>query len=348
MDIHTQAHKDLSGGHLHTRKNNFASLRESLTQNFGHCIKQVELMGQDYVRLALKPPVAEGYVDFIEFAPDFIAVISNICFYDDMVLNYQGEDWIRFNFKLSGGMSLGFDGQNDLDIEERSSHIFIQPKGLIQTDTYHKNTPSQWVSILCKRERLVDNLGFNPEQFPAKMDDFLSCGKGDLFFAKQKLNFSTEKLVMSLMNSPQNLLLRPLYLKAKIYELLYEYLDGMYCADETQPTALGLSQKDINKLDEARYLLENDLLATFNMKDLSRKVGLNRNKLSYGFRDHFGITIFDFCKESRLKKACELLRTTDKSVIEIAYEVGYSHPGSFSSAFKSHYGATPRFFRNNV
>ena len=50
---------------------------------------------------------------------------------------------------------------------------------------------------------------------------------------------------------------------------------------------------------------------------------------------------------SNLSLAATLLLETDKSVLEIASDVGYSNSGNFGSAFKRRYGVSPVRYRRN-
>ena len=52
----------------------------------------------------------------------------------------------------------------------------------------------------------------------------------------------------------------------------------------------------------------------------------------------------DLLKSYRMKKAKDLLSTSDLTISEIAYKVGFSLPNSFSRAFKKEYGVTPTSF----
>ena len=46
-----------------------------------------------------------------------------------------------------------------------------------------------------------------------------------------------------------------------------------------------------------------------------------------------------------MQKACQLLKETDKSIIEIANEMGYDNPNKFSTAFKNIIGNTPSEYK---
>ena len=80
-------------------------------------------------------------------------------------------------------------------------------------------------------------------------------------------------------------------------------------------------------------------------------VGLNSNKLKKNFNELFGIPVFNYIQEERLHKAYELLRDSEKTVQESAWEVGYESWSSFSNAFYTKLGTRPndvkqQFFSN--
>ena len=63
------------------------------------------------------------------------------------------------------------------------------------------------------------------------------------------------------------------------------------------------------------------------------------------FLAHTGFTVMAYVNYMRVKKAVALLRNTDKTVLEIALEVGYDSHEGFIKAFKKHYGVTPSDYR---
>jgi transcriptional regulator GlxA family with amidase domain len=54
-----------------------------------------------------------------------------------------------------------------------------------------------------------------------------------------------------------------------------------------------------------------------------------------------GISPADFLREARMKRAVQLLRTTDKTVSEVAFAVGFNDPKYFSRCFRQSIGQSP-------
>ena len=84
---------------------------------------------------------------------------------------------------------------------------------------------------------------------------------------------------------------------------------------------------------------------TATLDGISRACGLNRAKLTRGFRDLFGCTIAQALAERRLSHARRMLLSTDKPVSSIGYENGYLNNASFARAFGRRFGVSPSDYR---
>lgn len=81
--------------------------------------------------------------------------------------------------------------------------------------------------------------------------------------------------------------------------------------------------------------------------DLGDELGLSRVQLYRKVKALTGKTPVEILRETRLKRAMQLLKTTDKTVAEIAYEVGFATPGYFSSCFKKQFDKYPTEIRGD-
>ncbi|WP_432408708.1 helix-turn-helix domain-containing protein [Wukongibacter sp. M2B1] len=83
------------------------------------------------------------------------------------------------------------------------------------------------------------------------------------------------------------------------------------------------------------------------IKEISEKYGVSPRSFSECFKAVYGKTYYAFIKEFRVKKAAEMLRTTNDKISDIAMLVGYQNASKFSKAFSDVMGITPLTFRNN-
>ena len=79
--------------------------------------------------------------------------------------------------------------------------------------------------------------------------------------------------------------------------------------------------------------------------DMAQAAAVSRSGLQRKLKQTMGITPQDLMKEARIKRACQLLRETDKNVSEVAYACGFTDPKYFSRSFKQSTGKSPSEFR---
>jgi AraC-like DNA-binding protein len=75
--------------------------------------------------------------------------------------------------------------------------------------------------------------------------------------------------------------------------------------------------------------------------DLAADMNLSRVQLYRKVKAVTGSSPVELLRTARLNRAYQLLLTTDKSVSEVAYAVGFSAPAYFTKCFKEKYGMVP-------
>ncbi|MBQ2841018.1 MAG: AraC family transcriptional regulator [Oscillospiraceae bacterium] len=82
------------------------------------------------------------------------------------------------------------------------------------------------------------------------------------------------------------------------------------------------------------------------VRDIAEMFGYNKTYISRLFKKHSGLTLKDYIDKERINCAKELLLTTDTSVKDIAYELGFGDENLFVKFFKYHEKMSPTNFRN--
>ena len=67
--------------------------------------------------------------------------------------------------------------------------------------------------------------------------------------------------------------------------------------------------------------------------------------LTYCFRQELGMTPIAYLNRYRVTQAKRLLKETDKTITEIALDVGFSDSGYFSRVFRKEVGMSPDAYR---
>ncbi|KEO71984.1 helix-turn-helix domain-containing protein [Anditalea andensis] len=95
---------------------------------------------------------------------------------------------------------------------------------------------------------------------------------------------------------------------------------------------------------ECGNLLENGIPT---VTAIAGKLNISPNYLGSLLRIHTGQNTKQHIQSKMMDYAKECLSTTDKSISEIAYELGFEHPQSFSKLFKKKNNQTPFEFRQS-
>ena len=107
----------------------------------------------------------------------------------------------------------------------------------------------------------------------------------------------------------------------------------------------GLSFADTRRLIDARRIIDERWHEKLTLETIGRACGLNRAKLTSGFKHMFACTIAEALAERRLGQARRMLLTTDLPVSSIGYENGYLNNASFARAFGRRFGLSPSDYR---
>jgi AraC-like DNA-binding protein len=97
----------------------------------------------------------------------------------------------------------------------------------------------------------------------------------------------------------------------------------------------------VRQIDTVRRILGTQFAPIPHICDLARRVGVSESKLKRAFKEHFGVTVFEYGLECRMRHALELLQGNAVSICQVAESVGYQHQTSFTAAFRDHFGFLP-------
>ena len=91
--------------------------------------------------------------------------------------------------------------------------------------------------------------------------------------------------------------------------------------------------------------LKNNYQKDVKLARLADLCDLSPSYFSRLFNRSTGQSVKDYARSLRLQRACELLAQTDRTVVNIAAEVGYVDCGYFCKLFKKEFSCTPLDYR---
>jgi AraC-like DNA-binding protein len=100
-----------------------------------------------------------------------------------------------------------------------------------------------------------------------------------------------------------------------------------------QSVPIGLPSTDDERLTKILKYLERSLEERHSLKSLSSKFNMSERSMSRLFQANLHMSFLQYLKTLRIIKALEMLLKSNKTVSEIAYNVGYDTLGAFSNSF---------------
>ena len=105
---------------------------------------------------------------------------------------------------------------------------------------------------------------------------------------------------------------------------------------------------DINVISKIKNHIKSNYYQGFTINNIAKYVHMSPTYISYLFKKETGMTVLEYATTIRMEKACELLVSTDRSVLEICFDVGYVEQGYFTKQFKKFSGLTPTEYKKKV
>ncbi len=134
--------------------------------------------------------------------------------------------------------------------------------------------------------------------------------------------------------------LRRGYFKVKVLELLL-FLSALDAPGEKRV----YSGAQVRLAQSARDLLLQSTEDDLTTAELAQKLGASASQLAASFRGVYGMTPAAFLRAQKMHGAAQLLRTSDRTVLDIAGQFGYDNASKFARAFRSVIGVSPSAYR---
>lgn len=252
-------------------------------------------------------------------------------------------DWVHLQFRLNG------------EANERCStgELVATPAGSCLVGRYPDQTlvergiltaeRSRYACLFMKPRAVLNLLDASAEDLPARAAWIAAEGARDLRISVLPLHSAMSLAVIDVLECSFRGSARRAYLRAKSIELLSTVIHALNEEDaEPLKSHERLSTSDLVKIGTVRTMLIEGSASSLSLSQLARRVGLNRAKLAYGFKHVYGVPVAQYRRDASLERAYRLLQQGRASVTDIAFELGYRDPSSFTRAFNRKFGMLPR------
>ncbi len=118
------------------------------------------------------------------------------------------------------------------------------------------------------------------------------------------------------------------------------------CIQQAIITKIVTVKNDNLQENISEYIANNLADSSLSYKTLVKEFHISKSALYNLFNQYFGMSPHLYIETKRIKLGAELLRTTDKSILEISICVGINDQNYFSRRFKKHLTLSPTQYRN--
>lgn len=135
--------------------------------------------------------------------------------------------------------------------------------------------------------------------------------------------------------------------RTQVLHDMIERIMEVGCPVQDQFTEQDSYDSQTQTVSQIHTLLISDLQRRYTIEELSEMFHINQTTLKATFKKMYAKPIAAYMKEYRMKRACELLKHTDRSISDISRETGYENQSKFTQAFKDVTGLLPKEYRKN-
>ncbi|KXX67618.1 AraC family transcriptional regulator [Flammeovirga sp. SJP92] len=241
-------------------------------------------------------------------------------------------------------LRIGYSGSySKKDKFRRFNHdgIFLYNANQLFNIEYPFQISCQWITIRFPLEAF----DFFDEGENSKLKELLSV-KGD-WFHYFTLTPKIEGYVNELVKASSNKTKRKFSYFSRALDILGALKEKMEKGEMTKSN-IKIHPEDFSSM----VLLKDKILSDFteppNLNDLSFELGMSISKLNRNFKAVYQLPILQYFNQHRTEETYRQVKYSDKSLTEIADDLGYSHVGHLSRTFKKHFGYAPSSIRGTL
>jgi AraC-like DNA-binding protein len=318
----------------------------TLRELFGNLreLTRGELIGEDPNRNAeasrLRVDRTDGHGSYELYRLDrdlFILTID--CLFDSVREEIvPGEALIEVHICLRGRLTIQTAHRRQPVVAQGPCLLLLyQPVGADVTERLEAGMRYTGLSLYCRPSFLARLLHRNGIAGCSLLQTVELHDQRTAWHETRALSAALHYVAAGLLQNPYQQGFRLLHSEAKALEILCHVLSPAPGGGEHATATTTL----IRQIDTVRRILSTQYAPIPHICELARRVGVSESKLKRSFKEHFGMTVFEYGLECRMRHALELLQGDAVSICQVAESVGYQHQTSFTAAFRDHFGFLP-------
>lgn len=273
-------------------------------------------------------------------------MLYDVTFHDDVIFEYEMKrDYFGLSYCIDGELELQEQGENLVHF--KSSSLSLSKSCDMRGCTRHYGGQRyQSVSLTADSEQMSLLFGSSGSVLWEQAIHRLDNATRQRYFIGVQASADIIEIFNRIYNCRFPEKSKILYYEGKVMELLSLLLAVELPRQEDMATFL-LDDYEIRQIRLGHDKLMETLGNPPTLTELSKELAISRNKLTKGYKLIFGQTIYVHYRKTCMQNATAMLANLNKSIQDIALDVGYSNASNFCNAFKREFGLTPLQYRKS-
>ncbi len=252
-------------------------------------------------------------------------------------------------FCVRGDVEFSYGLKKPIAMQPMKTIMAAHPAGQSQQLSFKAGVNTTFVWVKLERQLYINHIGCLPDAVKEEVANIFSGQTAVKMFLNSDYGLKGAALVQQVMDDKKDGLIHCTFAESKAIELFSLQLRRWETEIVNAPTKSAmLRPEDMEKIIMARNLLVADLKNAPTIEVLSRKSGVNRQKLKQGFKKMFGMTINDYVRNERLRLAKQMLTAGNPVIKDVASSVGYENSSYFARRYREKYGLYPNEYIRSV
>ncbi|MBQ6468680.1 MAG: helix-turn-helix transcriptional regulator [Lachnospiraceae bacterium] len=161
-------------------------------------------------------------------------------------------------------------------------------------------------------------------------------------------NAATTEVCENLLKLLEAYLLKEDWFELECIGFISQIFYRMFSLCPPAPVSGAQRKREEARKEKLRFLssyIEDHYTENIRLSDLADALGVSQYYLSHFFRENYGMSFLDYVTSLRCDHAGRELLSTNRALLDICYDAGFSDPKYFQKAFRSKYGLSPREYR---
>ncbi|ANI30955.1 AraC family transcriptional regulator [Yersinia entomophaga] len=306
-------------------------------------VQQSNLVASDYRlsggKSSVTDPVLFGDFQVLRLNPHLILHTANVTnLYDIKTQNCLAPS-LKLAIVVSGSANISFGGK-PLELHEKGpSSLISLVENTLFTRHGKKNGHERTLTLTFDREWLYGDL-LPQEGGWEKLYDFTQQHLAIHLWQPSVQAISIAQQIASA--PPYRTPLERLRCESQCIGLIIEAFSSLEQSSQQQNK---ISLRGLNRIQQLRDWLESGEADQLSLQELAQSINMSPSTLQRRFRENYNVTVFEYLRHCRLKRAMLALKKEGVSIDQAAAIAGYTSSANFATALRRTFNITPRQIR---